>query len=87
MSTIFIISQIRQKAVGTSFSSSHFELRFHQNLRYAYPFSRSAGKGISALVFTFIHWLENLINWHDTVENCCFTIVFYCQNNRVQAID
>ena len=64
MSTIFIISQIRQKAEGFSFSSSRFALRFHQhqNLRYAYPFSHSAGKGISALVFTFIHSLEHLIS-------------------------
>ena len=75
------------KGGGHFFSSSHFALRFHQNLCDTYPFSHSAGKGISALVFTFIHWLENLINWHDTVENCCFTIVFYCQDNRVQAID
>ena len=87
MSTIFIISQIRQKADGIFFSSTNCASRSFQNLSYAYPFSHSAVKGISALEFSFIHWLENLINWHVTVENCCFTIVFYCQNNRVQSID
>ena len=87
MSTALITGVIRQNVQHWIFFSTHFASWFHQNLCYAYPFSHSAGKGIYALEFSFIHWLENLINWHDSVENCCFTIVFYCQNNRVQAID
>ena len=84
----FITGQIRQKAEGIFFSSSHFALRFHQhqNLRYAYPFSHSAGKGISALVFTFIHSLEHQINWHGSRNNCCFLMAFYYYNNRLRAI-
>ena len=62
MSTIFIISQIRQKAEGTSFSSSHFELRFHQNLRYAYPFSRSGVKGSRMQVLINTNHLDHLLN-------------------------
>ena len=85
MYTAFITVQIRQKAEGIFFSS-HFALRFHQNLCDTYPFSHSAGKGISALVFTFIHSLEHQINWCGSRKKCCFLMAFYYYNNRLRAI-
>ena len=44
------------------FSSSHFELRFHQNLRYAYPFSRSGVKGSRMQVLINTNHLDHLLN-------------------------
>jgi hypothetical protein len=87
MSTDSYTGTARRKAQDLFFSSVRFDSRFHQNLSLAYSFSSNGGKGIFVLVFTFIHWLENLINWHDSREYCCFLKAFYCQNNRMRAID
>jgi len=86
MYTAFITGQIRQKAEDIFFSSTNYASRFFQNLSYAYLFSHSDGKGISALVFTFIHSLEHHINWHGSRKKCCFLMAFYYYNNRLRAI-
>ena len=62
MSTIFIISQIRQKAEGIFFSSSHFALRFHQNLSYLYLFSHIGRKGSRMQVLINTNPLDHLLN-------------------------
>ena len=76
-----ITGVIRQKAEVLFFSSACFESWFHQNLSLAYCFSCNGGKGIFALVFTSIHWFEDLINWHDSRENCNLMKSFNCQYN------
>ena len=62
MSTIFIISQIRQKAEGISFSSNHFASQFFQNLSYLYLFSHIGRKGSRMQLLINTNPLDHLLN-------------------------
>jgi len=86
MSTIFIISQIRQKAEGISFSSSHFALRFFQNLSYAYFFSHIGKKGSRMQVLINTNPLDRFMNGKVTFEKKLLILMVHSQNNRMVVI-
>lgn len=87
MTTVFITELIRQKFECYFFFSTLFASWYHRDLFYAYPFSYCDGKRISALLLTFIDWLEHLIYLHDSRENCCLLKACYYQNSLMLAKD
>ncbi len=68
MSTALITGVFRQQVKDLIFLSTHFALRFHQNLRYVYTFSLSGWKGSRVLVSISTNSMDHLINWQSVIE-------------------